>query len=45
MKKTGGDNTGTQEIAAGSCANWYKYFGKLMANMHDQELTHSTPHA
>ena len=42
MKKTGGDNT--QEIAAGSCANWYKYFGKLMANMHDQELTHSTPH-
>ena len=45
MKKLGGNNTGAQEIAAGSCANWYKYFGKLMVDLHDQELSNPTPHA
>lgn len=41
-------STGTQGIAAGRCANWYKSFGKLTIypqaeHTHDLGLSNSTP--
>ena len=39
MKKLGGNNTGAQEIAAGSCANWYKYFGSSLKKKKNQLRT------